>query len=161
PIAGCGLQKRSQRVEVLRTEDFISDSTTAPTQTAGPPAQPDSASHAAPTVVPTSLPTGAIFNVSASIAAPADSRAPINAVAAPVLVDAKAGELNGRPIRADDLLEELGPMLSALARERRFTLDQWAAVLGRVPNPSKASETITREDWLDFAHKLIAFKLND
>jgi hypothetical protein len=102
-----------------------------------------------------------VFNVSASTGAPTTTGDVAHAVEDPVILDAKVGELNGRAIRAQGVLDELGPLLSAKARERKFTQLEWEFLLyPRKPEPGAENKTISREQWLAFCQRRIGFQLN-
>jgi hypothetical protein len=74
--------------------------------------------------------------------------------ASPILIDAKLGELNGRPVRVQELMDELGPRLATKARERRFTREEWEFL--RLAPQTRA---ITRDEWLLFARASFTSKL--
>lgn len=161
-LAGCGLQKSSQPTSVLTTEDFIADPTTLPTQ-AGTTSDPGEVTPATPLppVISVAAASEGILNVSAAPGAPGDSGAALSPSGPATLVDAKVGELNGRPVRAQQVLGELGPLLSAKARDRKLSRDEWAFFLyPRAPEPGSEDRTISRDQWLAFAQKAIAYRLN-
>jgi hypothetical protein len=67
-VGGCGLQKRAEPTTVLKTEDFISDATTLPTDTG--PASPTTVSITAPPPITAAAASEGILNVTAVPGAP-------------------------------------------------------------------------------------------
>jgi hypothetical protein len=156
-LAGCGLQKGTAPAQVLTTQDFIGDATTIPTETG--PASPS----APPTVVVSSaVASGGVVSVTAVPGGPSLDGEPAAASASPVLIDAKVGELNGRPVRASVELDQLGNELGNAARKRELTRDQWNDVTGgsRTVPPGIENRAITREEWYRFAQLRFVQKLN-
>lgn len=154
-LAGCGLQKGSEPARVLTTQDFIGDATTIPTQT-GPAAAPE------PVVMSSAAASAGVVSVTAVPGDPTlEAEAPAPS-ASPVLIDAKVGELNGRPVRASVELGELGIELGNAARKRELTRDQWTDVTGgsRTIPPGIENRQITREEWYRFAQLRFVQKLN-
>jgi len=72
------------------------------------------------------------------------------------LVDAKIGEINGRPIRVEDLLGPLGDRLSQTARERRLQPGDWLLIQRAQP---PGNREVSREDWLALVDRLIRMQL--
>src|SRR5262249_38109006 len=95
----------------------------------------------------------------ASVGVPVLAEAPAPAAAPAMLIDAKVGELNGRPVRADEVLNVVGSDLRATALARKFTLAQWTFVRGSEPDPSQADKEISRAQWLAYAQQKIGFEL--
>src|SRR5262249_55095279 len=117
------------------------------------PATPQPARVSAP------APTDETFNVSASVGAPVLAEAPAPAAAPAMLIAAKVGELNGRPVRADEVINGVGSDVRATALARKFTLAQWTFVRGSEPDPSQADKEISRAQWLAYAQQKIGFEL--
>jgi hypothetical protein len=157
-LAGCALQKPSQPPTVLKTEDFIADPTTIPTQ-ADQPSVSTSPATPLPPVVSAAAASDGVLNVTAIPGAPVDTESPKSAFH-PIVIDEKVGELNGRPIRAELVLRELGPQLAAKARERTFSREEWGYLLRHEPDPGKESTQITRDQWLSYAKALIGLRLD-
>jgi hypothetical protein len=153
------LQKKAPTARVLKTEEFVSDPTTMPQEPvlASEIALPAAAS--APVVTAATASEG-VFDVSARIGKPEDrgksqGRGPVQ------IVDAKVGEINGRPVRVDDVLGELGPRLAASARSKRFSREEWSLLLFPAePDPNQENKAVRRDEWMDFATKLVALRLN-
>lgn len=158
--AGCALQKRPAPATVLKTEDFISDPATIPTEPARPEPGPVEAAQASPPVVSVAAASEGVFNVSAAVGSPEDHGQTVKSSQPAMLVDAKVGELNGRPIRVQDLLDDIGPRLNAAARTRRLTRDEWAFLLNTDPDPAIEARPLRRDEWMAFATKLFMFRLN-
>ncbi len=159
-LAGCGLQKPSQPTEVLKTEDFVVDPATLPTAAAAPADIAPSTAVKTPPTISAAAASDGILNVSAVPGAPAESGGETKAAGPMVLVDAKIGELNGRPVRAEQVLVELGPLLAAKARDRKLTRDEWAFMLQAEPPRDAENRTLSRDQWLGFAQRVISFRLN-
>lgn len=82
----------------------------------------------------------------------------------PEIVDAVVGEINGRPVRIESMLDQAGDRLRAIARKRRLTADEWGALLGgsrRQPvDEAYADRTpLDRSTYLRFAEGLFKFLL--
>jgi hypothetical protein len=192
---GCGLQKNAGAT-VLRTEDFIADPTTTPTERSGrqaasverqrpdppladwedfgenrpgesaaeyPLAEAPVTSLSPPTTSPEQKPAGlslgasdGSYDISAHAGEPQLAAAAGPAAGAPVLVDAKVGEINGRPVRVQEMFDELGDRLRAAAATRRFTEDD-LKVIGR----QGASTPITRAEWIQFTRQLFFNRLDE
>jgi hypothetical protein len=159
-VAGCGLQK-APPVTVLTTQDFIIDPATAPTQAqqhapsaiVTPPADPAPAPSTAvkPTISSAAASEG-VLNVTAQTGFPlGDASSP--PIEDAVLIDAKVGEINGKPVRADDVLGPggVGAFLEAKARTRELSPADWARYVG---TPYE-KHTLTRNDWRDLATRVI------
>lgn len=175
--AGCSLQK-APPAAVLATQDFIADPVTSPTQrttTDAVPATPTTTTAEAPTAAPLApaAPRAARPPVISPLAASdglygleavpgePDPDAAAIPLESPVLVDAKVGEINGRPVRADDVLGGgVGNRLRAIAQRRRFTREEWGALLGAEPPPGAENTTITRGQWMEFSRRLFREILN-
>lgn len=175
-VAGCGLQKQSQGT-VLRTEDFIADPATMPTQTASPdhaaatpptePALPVAEPPASiatpprPTVSVLSASDG-MFDAVAIPGEPAAGAAQPDAAGPPTLVDAKVGEINGRPVRVSDMLDREGSpgdRLRVAAQTRRLTAKQWATLLGQQPQAGAEQMVLTRPQWMAYCVALFRSEL--
>jgi hypothetical protein len=169
-LPGCGLQKGAQPQTVLRTEDFIADPTTTPTELR--PARAPTLAAAPPAVTaigasdqgeplgdaPAITPEEARSGVGEVVLEPGDPHLGVSAEAAepPVLVDAKVGEINGRAIRVGDVLDEnMGSRLAEKARTRELTTDDRITMARMGYAESARAATITRAVWLDFASALI------
>lgn len=99
-----------------------------------------------------------VLDVVARIGAPMpDPLAP--AAGAPIVVDVKVGEINGRAVRAREIFEELGPRLERAAAEKRLTSDDWRLIRGRY-EAGMEERTISRKEWLEYAGALIAVRLD-
>jgi hypothetical protein len=171
--AGCGLRKQARPVTVLKTEDFVADPTTTPTQAeasevesaaetqaepfaAAPPRQ-----SRPPTIMSPAAATDGAFNVSAVVGPPTVEGTAASPAARSVLVDAKVGEINGRPVRAEALLEPMADRLATAASDRRFSVEEWTLV--SYPNPPSAErmrQPVRREDWLILCERLFGIALN-
>jgi len=159
-LGGCALQKKAPTARVLKTEEFVSDPTTMPQEPvlASEIALPAAAS--APVVTAATASEG-VFDVSARIGKPEDSGEAPKAAGPVQIVDAKVGEINGRPVRVDDVLGELGPRLAASARSKRFSREEWSLLLFPAePDPNQENKAVRRDEWMDFATKLVALRLN-
>jgi hypothetical protein len=128
-LGGCG-GLRSEQVMLLRTEDFIGDREASRVLAQSPvPTE-----HAAPREP---VPEGAlgemveeVADVGLAVGAPA-IRSDAVAVERPILIDAKIGEINGRPVRVQEILNDFGleRRLIAEARERDVTRSQWLEIV--------------------------------
>jgi hypothetical protein len=158
-LCACGLQKNRAEV-VLKNEDFIADPTTTPTELppsstvlapAGAPAEgstaarPGRATQAAPET----------SDLIATVGTPQLAAGVVPAVGAPVLIDGKVGEINGRPVRVQEMLEEVGARLGAIARSRTVTEDDLKYLRLRA-NPG----SLTRSSWLDLSRAAFAAALD-
>src|SRR4051812_10980602 len=76
-----------------------------------------------------------------------------------ILIDEKVGEINGRPVRVRDILDEIGSRLQATAKTKRLQPEEWELITGRY-EPRAASRPLAREEWLAFAGALSALKIN-
>lgn len=175
-LAGCGLQK-GVTVKVLKTEDFVGDPGTMPTQAQASVKTTDAspapaAEQRAPVTIdqPPALPTppktisvaaasDGLFDVLAVPGAPESGVGMPGASGPPQLVDAKVGELNGRPVRATDILDELGPRLKAVATNRKMSADEWEFLTGERVPARMEEQPVTRETWLKFARRRIQERL--
>lgn len=163
-VAGCGGERATPRVQ-LSTSDFVDPAASrapapAAAETPAPPAfpagEPALADAAPPRPAPlTTLgagtpdaePAGAlppavaaegIVDVSAAAGPPRLEPGPAVPVESAVLVDAIVGSVNGKPVRANDLLGPMEARLRAKAAERDITRDEWLRF---------ASGEIDRELW--------------
>ncbi len=174
---GCILEKNRQAT-VLESADFVADPTTTPT---GRPADVPQAGAGGsePAAVPVAEApavtvgggaerppaagalgaTDGAFDVSVAAGPPVLSGDAPEPVGMPVLVEAKVGEINGRPIRVQELLDEVGPRLEATARRRTLTRDDYD-FFGFRYSGTGAEEPINRAQWLDFARAAFNSKLN-
>lgn len=160
---GCAGGGRSEPVVVLRTEDFIADPATMPTTVAPSPTVPVRSASVSP-VEEANVPTRpvsqeplTINDVSVESGVPrVQPGVEARASESPVLVDAKIGEINGRPIRVDDLLRDIGPRLAAIALTKMMAPEEWRAI-GLEPQEGRI---VTRGNWLDLAEVLFRGELS-
>jgi len=168
-LTACTLQKNPPSA-VLRSEDFIADPTAAPTdQRAG--IRPATAAQKQPhELSPETAPTTTVsppppqisvlaaqddaFDLAATPGEPMLAGPSPEPAAAPVFIDAKLGELNGRPVRVQEMLDEVGPRLASAARSRQFTPEEWK-LLGLQPQ----TRSVTRDEWLRFARTAFSLRL--
>lgn len=159
-LGGCALQKQAPPARVLKTEEFVSDPATLP-QDPRPEAEIALPDAPAPQVVTAAAASEGVFDVSAKVGRPEDNGAAPKAAEAARIVDAKVGEINGRPVRVDDVLDELGARLAASARTRRFSREEWGLLLYPAePEPGQEGKPVRRDEWMAFATKLVALRLN-
>jgi hypothetical protein len=101
-----------------------------------------------------------MLNVVAEAGAPATGEAAA-AAEPPTLIDAKIGEINGRPIRVDDVLGRMADRLRASAQTRHLTRSEWRLLLfPRDPPQGVEDREISRGEWLAFASRLSQLLLN-
>lgn len=109
----------------LTTADFTSG-------TPVPPPAPDPVQTPPTTPEPVTLSAIAaregVVDVSALPGPPELPSEPAVAVEAPVLVDAVVGDINGKPIRAETILEPMAERLIAKGREQGVTREAWMAL---------------------------------
>ncbi|MEX2219273.1 MAG: hypothetical protein WD749_11015 [Phycisphaerales bacterium] len=124
----------------------------------GPPRRSDTATVGLPPAAVYS--PGEPLDVVAIPGAPETSAAS-PAAGAPILIDQKVGEINGRPIRTREVLDEVGDRLAKAAAERLLTLEEWKVVRNRADlDPRIAGSRVSRDDWMRFAAWQIALALN-
>jgi hypothetical protein len=135
-LAGCsGTPSILASKGTLEAEDFA-----VPGQP--PPAAASIRPAAAEVITPEEASEG-ILDVTAAPSPPMpETAAPPLAIGAPVLVDAKVGSVNGRPIYASRFLEPMGPRLKAQADELSKQRGDW------------------RERWRGFARQEVERELN-
>src|SRR5204862_5367653 len=99
--AGCALRKAGPPATVLSTQDFVADPTTVPTDLRPPALMAERPAPAATPPISVAAASEGILNVTGEAGAPTGkgTAAPGEP---PVLVDAKGGEINGRPVRAEE-----------------------------------------------------------
>lgn len=162
--AAAGCRSGSKAPTVLKTEDFIADPATMPTTL--PATSPQSvASAGTRTAAPrakVSVPEAREGVKEISVETSAPSKPGQFPAAIPTemttLVDAKIGEINGRPIRVGEMFDAVGDRLSATARTRRFSVSDWMqAGINPGANPDR---DVTERDWRIFAGALFARQLN-
>jgi hypothetical protein len=169
--AGCGLQK-NRPATVLRSSDFVVDPTTTPTQAAAaPPVESPGGGVAEGEVEAPAVSVGNVgvepppaapaigasdgaFNVSATAGGPDLSGPEPGSTGGPVLVEAKVGEINGRPVRVQDVFEVVGGRLDAAARTRRISEQDWALLRQRPQD-----REISRQEWLAMTERLFSLYL--
>lgn len=169
-LAAAGLcactSRGSKPMTVLRSEDFIADPATLPTAV---PASPPEATVQAPIGVPKPRPVftvdqarEGVKDVSIAAGAPPPPLAGPFQVNPPSesmsLVDAKIGEINGRPIRVEDMLETEGPRLEQTAKTRRMSENDWKQA-GRWPRRNY-DDPCTRSDWRALAGAIFRTRLD-
>jgi len=160
---------------VLRTEDFIADPATLPTAVAPSPTEPR------PREAQGTAPARPVFTVQQAEQGVKDvsikTGAPLATPAGPYpavlpsesfsLIDAKIGEINGHPIRIDDMLEPgLGARrLETIAKTRRMSLSDWKAI--RLIPPSQHVNTegevdveVQRQHWRALAASIFHKRLD-
>jgi hypothetical protein len=128
---GCSAQ-RAEPVRLLRTEDFVAPSAASMKAASDqapegvdqtPLVQEDqSAGTAAPQVAFRNEPE--LLDIGLSVG-PAVPEAAALAAERPVLIDAKVGEINGRPIRAQEIFDDIGARLAAGRRQPNMSRAQW------------------------------------
>jgi hypothetical protein len=127
-LVGCAAP-RSEPVTLLRTEDFIAGS-------AGSPARARSADQSAPAVMRpqgkllVSTPDEAsddVGDVELVVGEPAWVGRDASPAGKPLLIDAKIGEINGRPVRVEEIFRhgQLEERLIAEARQPGMTRPRW------------------------------------
>jgi hypothetical protein len=138
---------------VLKTEDFIADPATMPTTLPAADPRVPGVAPAPNAAAPRSIPvgeatTGLTDVVVAPGPAPAADWPAATPAEAPVLIDTKIGEINGRPIRLRDFEQE-ETRIRQSARETRQ--------LG--PGTSPSGRTY-REEWLAQTERIFRVRLN-
>jgi hypothetical protein len=117
---------RAESARLLRTQDFLADRSAASAPAETPrPAAVAAASPAAVQVPPTPAPVPSEELDVALTIGPAVPAAQASQVERPLLIDAKVGEINGRPIRAQDVFLDVGPRIAAMRNERNMTRSKW------------------------------------
>jgi len=178
-IGGCGLQKQQRDYTVLQTEDFISDPVTMPTEVASRAETARAPEPVVPAVtimspaaatpagsLPRSISTGigagdGMFEAVAIPGSPVFGDELPPPAEPPLVVDAKVGEINGRPVRVGDMLDQAGDRLRTIARTRRLTTDEWGAVRRTAVDPAFAERTVLdRKIYIEFAEGLFKFLLD-
>jgi hypothetical protein len=160
-LGGCAL-KRQPPETVLATRDFVADPGTMPTE-GNPPGEGASTRSAGSDVktVSGAEASEGIVDVIAKAEAPSTSPA-----AAPtggsVLIDQKVGEINGRPIRVRDVLDDVtaGKRLETAARTRRLSANDWFKLTGRF-DPRSESQPLPRDGWMQFARMVCGDRVKD
>jgi hypothetical protein len=168
--AGCALQKNKQAT-ALSSADFVADPTTTPTQASPAASEKDGGEEAEPAVV--EAPAASVGPVPAAAAAPgigaSDGAFDLSVAAGgpdlqgpqpdssggPVLVEAKVGEINGRAVRVQEVLDVVGGRLDAAARTRQLTAQDWALL-----RMGPQDREITRQEWLAWTERLLGLYLN-
>src|SRR5438477_12551912 len=112
--AGCALRKAGPPATVLSTEDFIADPTTVPTDLRPPAPAVERPAPSPQAPISVAAASEGILSVTAEAGAPT-GEAPAAPLEPPVFVDAKVGEINGRPVRADEVLDLVGGRMRAAA----------------------------------------------
>lgn len=153
-LAGCAGSKSASPATVLRSEDFIADPATMPTElppapTSAPAARIDSVTPAPIAAAPDPILKDVVIQPGPPPIPTSEESTPAEA---PALIDAKIGEMNGRAVRVEDVLRELGPRLSQVARERQMSGREWLA-LGITPPAQPRS--INRQEWLGLSEYLV------
>lgn len=148
-LAGCALQK-SPPAQVLQNRDFIADPATTPTTA---PAQPALATaNELPPAPVTAPPISAaaasdgLLDVTAQPGAPTGD-APAAPAEDPILVDAKVGELSGRPVRVEEILDDIAARLRAKAKTRTISSDEWHSLNIKAPD----MQDISRPEYMAYA----------
>lgn len=172
----CACSRGVKPTSVLRTEDFIADPATLPTAVAPSPTEPtELEARATPPARPVFTVQQAeqgVKDVSIKTGAPlATPVGPYPAVLPSEslsLVDAKIGEINGHPIRIDDMFEpSLGAQrLETIAKQRRMSLSEWKSI-NLMPPPQSVSATgdveieVQRRQWQALAASIFDKRLRD
>jgi hypothetical protein len=122
---GCSAQ-RSEPARLLRTEDFIDPATSGSVARAPVPLEQGMVPAGGEALPPPTLAQEepAVLDVSLSVG-PAVPQVFASAAERPVLVDAKVGEINGRPIRAQEVFDVIGARLAAGRQQRNASRAQW------------------------------------
>lgn len=132
-IAGCSA-RQSQPARLLQTEDFIAEEArsreVAQTPVRTEYTAPETAPVVQPPVITRREALEGIEDVTAVVGSPClRPNAEATPVRKPVLIDAKIGEINGRPVRVNEVLlgRNLEPAFIAKAAEPNMTRGAWLA----------------------------------
>lgn len=163
-VAGC-TGRGAAPTSVLRTEDFIADPATMPTANAPSPVESTSS---APKGTPTTRAALSVAqaregvkDLSVKRGVPPPRNSPLAASSESlVLVDAKIGEINGRPIRVDEMFDPAqgATRLAQIAETQRLTRSDWFEARISPPN-GDVNYPATREVWRSLAAAIFRNRL--
>jgi hypothetical protein len=147
--SGCSSSKSAARKNAvaLTTADFAQEGSTAPAPILRqmPPSPPSTSTSAA---APSS------YSVTTGAPAPLPPAPNLTTVGAPLIIDSKVGDINGRAIYASAFLEDMG------ARMRAKAIEFGKETKARRMNPVEARAE-ARAAWEDLVKKIINIKLEN
>lgn len=128
-LIGCA-SRQDEPARLLRTEDFLADRESSravaqspvPLEDQPPTAPPERTADRPPSPAPQEP-----RDIIAVPGAPLLSPAAAQPVESPVLINAKVGEINGRPVMAAEILDISAPRLRQVALEPGMTRQRWIA----------------------------------
>ncbi len=160
-LTGCAGRSAPGTSTVLKTEDFITDPATIPTTREATPTAAGGVARAGsgPAHAPMQTVRDARQGLPDVSVEPGPPALPpltnVGEFETPTLIDAKIGEINGRPIRVEDMFMQIGPQLEVTARTRTLSPFEWS-MIGKKPS----NEAAKRQDWLALAEVLFRGRLN-